>query len=417
MILIDEYDAPLLSCLDVEDSKLLRDIERILSSFYSVLKSQAATGYVRFRYVTGITRLARDSLSSALNDLDSIDNVENCPELATLCGFTEQEIKTAYGSELKDLAAAKGKTEKAYFKEMESLYNGYNWHLYGSSAALVYNPYAINCVFKWGNLEHYWAEEFLPSWLKKFLRSCDFVDVANILAGTVPWRGRPGSFAELFDTLDLDSVRLVMWECGLLNACFEGARRDHPGKCRYPNKEVRSVVERTVLRYVKNPEAKQRIKFYKGAARMVKALRADKIVNFMKEIGYLVNMIPNVVFGKGGTDVRKFEALYHCVIYTALYAFPSVVDEIEFESEKTAAAGRIDFVVYSRTTAYVVEIKAGGNVDDALTQIKEKDYSVFPGLDGPHKDKRILAVAVSFDFQKDAKKVRVIHKTEKLKRL
>ena len=414
--MIDEYDAPLLSCLDNENPKLLKGIGGVLSSFYSVLKSRAAKGQVRFRYVTGITKLARDSMGSTLNDLDSIDDKKRFPEMATLCGFTEQEIKTDYAQDLSRLAVLEKKTEVEFFEKIENLYSGYNWHLYGSRAALVYNPYAINCVFLSDDLKPCWADEFLPSWLKKFFRSCDFFDIANILSGTVPWSGRIGGFADLFDVLNPNSVRLVMWECGLLNACFDGEERMYLGRCRYPNQEVRSVVERMVLDDMKKvPEKEERRKFHDGAQRMIEALRSDNIQLFMNEIAHLIDMIPNVVFGGGGIDVRTYESFYHTVVYTSLYTLPSVIDDVEFESEKTAAAGRGNFVVYSKTTAYITELKFEKPLDQALRQIEEKGYYRFPSLDGRHSKKRILAVAVQFNFDKHAKKITVDHDVKELR--
>ena len=133
------------------------------------MKSEANEGRVRFRYVTGITRLA---LGSSLNDLASVDDIYNLPELSTLFGFTVNEIKSEFASELSEMAKLKGKTEAEIVQILQDRYNGYNWHISGDATALVLNPFVINSVFSTMSFDSFWAEEYLPSWLQNFLSHC-----------------------------------------------------------------------------------------------------------------------------------------------------------------------------------------------------------------------------------------------------
>ncbi|XP_065836944.1 uncharacterized protein in vnfD 5'region-like [Oscarella lobularis] len=157
VILIDEYDSPILECLNKENAELGKEIEEILASFYEALTSSSSKGYVRFRYVTGITRLAKDTIGSSLNNLSSID--ETSPQLASSCGFTRDEILSTFGPELSEFSRKAKKFEVEAMKDIEEKYNGYNWHLFGDKAGLVFNPYAILCVFKCMVLGAYSSEE------------------------------------------------------------------------------------------------------------------------------------------------------------------------------------------------------------------------------------------------------------------
>ena len=420
VILIDEYDAPILQCLNKENAELGKDIEEILASFYGVLKSSSSHGYVRFRYMTGITRLVKDTLGSSLNDLSSIDDTS--PQLASLCGFTHDEIKSTFGPELSEFARKAKKCEDEAMKGIEDRYNGYNWHLFGDKAGLVFNPYAILCVFKCKALGVYWAEEYLPKWLKGFLNRCDFFETASIIGGLVPMRGRQRSITELLQSLDLDSVRLIMWECGLLTAEFtaeftsEDDAEDAAGMCRFPNNEVASVVWKNVLNNMKEAKSKEAIELHSGAERMVEFLMADDIKGFVAEIKSLINKVPNVSLANASVDVRCYEAFYHAVMFTVLYMLRVNVKKLHWFTEKTGAGGRIDFMIASKTTVYLIELKCNGNLDRALQQIKDKRYTESPDLDGLYKHHQIKLVAVSFTFQRGDGVVGVVPKVEDYER-
>ena len=238
VILIDKYDSPILKCLSSGKAELGKEIEEILASFYGVLRSSSSEGYVRFCYVTGNTKPVKSTLTSSLNDLSSIDGTS--PELSTLCGFTRDEILSTFGPELSEFAKKVGKGEDEAMKDIEDNYSGYNWHLFGDKAGLVFNPYAILFVFKCMAICAYSVEEFLmPEWLRNLLKQYKS-EIASIIGGSVRKYGRPQSIIELLQSPDLNSVRLIMWEYGLLTADFTSA--DNAGKCRFPNDKVSSVV-------------------------------------------------------------------------------------------------------------------------------------------------------------------------------
>ena len=116
----------------------------------------------------------------------------------------------------------------------------------------------------------------------------------------MPFRGRVTSVAELLHSPDLDSVRLVLWECGLLAAQFPTTTTTTTtpgshGQCRLPNNEISSVVISYVLKHMKSPKSEEAMEFRESAKRMVKALRSDDLESFVNEITKIINIVPNVV--------------------------------------------------------------------------------------------------------------------------
>ena len=220
----------------------------------------------------------------------------------------------------------------------------------------------------------------------------------------MPMRGRPQSVSELLQSRDLDSVRLIMWECGFLTADFTSA---DAGKCRFPNDEVASVVWKNVLNDMKKAKSDEAIELYRGAERMVEFLMADDIKGFVRETKSLINKVPNIALGKA-VEARNHEAFYHAVMFTVLFMLRVDVQI----TEKTSAGDRIDFMIASKTTVYLIELKCNGDIDRALQQIKEKRYTENPDFDELYKHHRMKLVAVSFTFESHGGAVDADYKEE-----
>lgn len=160
VVLIDEYDAPLLDVVhETEDLPILRNVMR---NFYSPLK--ACDPYLRFVFLTGITKFSQVSIFSELNNIKNISMDE---PYAAICGITEEEIQEQMTAHLDDLASKIGTTRKGALQKLKERYDGY--HFTWPSPDL-YNPFSLMNAFNDGKLNDYWFSSGTPSYLLEMLR-------------------------------------------------------------------------------------------------------------------------------------------------------------------------------------------------------------------------------------------------------
>ncbi len=179
VILIDEYDKPILDNIDQPEMAALAREE--LKAFYSAIKENDA--YIRFAFLTGVTKFSRVSVFSGINN---IEDISLAPEFATVCGYTQHDLETVFAKHL----------EGADMDEVRRWYNGYNF--LGEN---VYNPFDI-LLFLRGNkqFESYWFETATPTFLIKLLKQRQFFlpDLNNIKTGK-----------ELLSSFDIDAISPV----------------------------------------------------------------------------------------------------------------------------------------------------------------------------------------------------------------
>ena len=173
VVLIDEYDAPLLDVMHEErDLPVLRNVMR---NFYSPLK--ACDPYLRFVFLTGITKFSQLSIFSELNNIQNISMLET---YATLCGITEDEIRTQMDADL-DTLAMKLKTDKeGVLQKLKANYDGYHFTWPSPD---IYNPYSLFNAFNDGKVDSYWFGSGTPTYLIEMLRKYDMSAIR--LGGTV----------------------------------------------------------------------------------------------------------------------------------------------------------------------------------------------------------------------------------------
>lgn len=132
-VIIDEYDAPLLGAL--HDQKTLDAMCKVMQEFYVPLKANEA--YIRFCFITGITKFSQLCIFSTINNLK---NVSLSPRFATICGFTEQEVKTVFKEDIEDMAKDFKLTPQEMYDKIKLKYDGYH---FAADAEAVFNPYSL----------------------------------------------------------------------------------------------------------------------------------------------------------------------------------------------------------------------------------------------------------------------------------
>ncbi|WP_157627924.1 ATP-binding protein, partial [Thermodesulfatator autotrophicus] len=147
VVLIDEYDKPILD--NIERPEVAIEIRENLKNFYSVLKD--ADPYLKFCFITGVTKFSKVSLFSGLNNLKDITIH---PEYATICGYTQEEFKKVFADRLTGLD----------LEEVRLWYNGYSW-----LGEPVYNPFDILLFLDLREFRPFWFETGTPTFLIKLL--------------------------------------------------------------------------------------------------------------------------------------------------------------------------------------------------------------------------------------------------------
>ena len=154
-VVIDEYDAPLLEVLHEEI--MLPDFRRVMQEFYVPLK--ALDPYIKFCFITGITKFSQLSIFSTINNLK---NVTMHPDFAAICGITEEEVKTCFETDIARMAEEYECTQEEMFQKVKTMYDGYH---FSKVSPDIYNPFSLLNAFMDRELSTGWFSSGTPTYL------------------------------------------------------------------------------------------------------------------------------------------------------------------------------------------------------------------------------------------------------------
>ncbi|MDR0895752.1 MAG: AAA family ATPase, partial [Prevotellaceae bacterium] len=163
VVLIDEYDSPILSAIGADQETKRTGLRDILRDFFSPLKDSGK--YIRFLFFTGITKFSQLSIFSELNHLDNISMLE---EYSSICGITETELLTQFEPDIAALAARNRETYDEACAHLKQMYDGYH---FCEESEDIYNPYSIIKVLKNKRYDYYWYESGTPTFLVELMKS------------------------------------------------------------------------------------------------------------------------------------------------------------------------------------------------------------------------------------------------------
>ena len=164
VVLIDEYDKPLIQTL--LDETLLDEYRRILKAFYGVLKS--ADRYLRFVFLTGVTKFAQVSVFS---DLNHLQDISSWPDYSSLCGITKEELVRTFTPEIERLGADNGMDFDTILDKMTKQYDGYHFYPHCEG---VFNPFSVLNACKAKVLDNFWFQTGTPTYLVDLLKQSDY---------------------------------------------------------------------------------------------------------------------------------------------------------------------------------------------------------------------------------------------------
>ena len=364
VVLIDEYDAPLLDVMHEEaDLPVLRNIMR---NFYSPLK--ACDPYLRFVFLTGITKFSQLSIFSELNNIQNISMDET---YAAICGITEEEIRTQMDADL-DASAAKQKTDKAgILNKLKENYDGYHFTWPSPD---IYNPYSLFNAFDTGKLDPFWFGSGTPSYLIEMLRK--FGMNAIQLGSTMD------ASKEDFDapTERLTNVVPLLYQSGYFTI-KDGMAELGIYTLGIPNREVRLGLMRSLIPYYVSPNT---FSVSTALITMAKSLYRNDMNATLQAMQTFLSTIPYA-------DNTHYEGHYQQVLYI-LFSLLGNYTDIEVRTPR----GRVDVVMRTAHTLYIIELKLDKDADTALQQIDLKQYPERFALCGLP----IVKVGINFDKEK-----------------
>ena len=363
VVLIDEYDAPLLDV--VHEEKNLPVLRNIMRNFYSPLK--ACDPYLRFVFLTGITKFSQLSIFSELNN---IKNISMLPEYAAICGITEEEMATQMDEDLDILAERLNVNREEVVKKLKAHYDGYH---FAWPSPDIYNPFSLLNAFADGRLDSYWFGSGTPTYLIEMLNKF----------GVLPSQiGGNEAVAADFDapTERMESITPLLYQSGYVtikgyDEMFQIYTLD------IPNAEVRIGLMRSLIPYYVTRDTQSTNTTVVNLARAL--VRGD-----MDGMLYLLQTFLSTVPYCDRTD---YEGHYQQMLYIIFRLLGAYVDV-----EVRTPMGRVDMVMRTSTTLYVVDLKLNQSAEAAMQQIDLKNYPERFALCG----QPVVKVGINFDMER-----------------
>ena len=363
VILVDEYDKPLMDVIDKPE--LQEHNKNVFKGFFSTLKSFDA--YIRFIFITGVSKFHKVSIFSDLNQLRDISMSE---AYADICGITENEIDSCFTEEVAALAERREMTVKECRDALKKQYDGYRFH---PDAKAVYNPYSLLAAFLDKDFGTYWFETGTPTFLVRKLRESAF-DVRKFTDQTLY---ASESMLKDYTGDSMDPVPLLYQTGYLTIADFD--RRGREYILAFPNEEVKyGFVESLIPAYVSNCGAGTGNDIF-TLRRYVEQGDLDKIRDV------LTSLFANITYTlKSDPFEHYFQAVVY-LVFTLLGKFALC--------EMQTFTGRIDCKVETKNYIYLFEFKRDDTAEAALAQIDSKEYALPFAADS----RTLFKIGVSFD--------------------
>ena len=371
VVLIDEYDAPLLEVLHEEET--LDAKRKVMQEFFQPLKANER--YIKFCFITGITKFSQLSIFSTINNLT---NVTMDTMFSAICGITESELTTTLKKDIERLADINGITYETMHQKLKLQYDGYH---FTKCSPEIYNPFSLLKAFQQREVSNYWFESGTPTFLIRQMQHYK----TNILS-----LDHFETFASEFDqpTENMKDALPLLYQSGYLTI-KDYDREADSYLLSIPNQEVRIGLVKGLLPIytnLSNSEVQRgfALAFWRALKKGDADLAMRELQSFMAGIPYVEG------FKQKLKDAATAEGFYE---YT-LYLIFSMLN-IYARTQVKCAGGRVDMVVWMPDTTYVFELKVNATAQEALAQIDSKGYAI------PYQTKggRVVKVGVKFNAE------------------
>ena len=357
VVLIDEYDKPLLDVLDTGfstivdgEKRLLEDHHRnILKGFYSVFKG--ADEHLQFVLLTGVTKFSQVSVFSGFNQPADISMSR---DYEALCGITEEELHSYFAEPITELAEENDCTTDEMKQMLKKQYDGYH---FGRRMTDIYNPFSILNAFSMCNIDDYWFRSGTPTYLVRLLNHSQ--ENMNELTN------RYYTTQQFIDyKADVEKPLPMIYQSGYLTIKDYNIRRN-TYLLDFPNDEVKNGF----ISILANDYLKSRKDVNNWTQDVVDALEAGDLEQFRKLLTSFLADIPYTMRRK--ETERERERYFHYTFYLLM----RMVSCYTVYTEKQQSEGRVDCIVETPDYIYIFEFKLDGTADEALQQIEKKGYA------------------------------------------
>ena len=362
VVLIDEYDAPLLDVSHI--GSLLDEMRQIMRNFYSPLKD--CDPYLKFVFITGITKFSQLSIFSELNNLK---NISMLPEFAAVCGISEEEIRTQMADYVENFATTKGMTIDKAFEALKRQYDGYHFTWPSPD---IFNPFSLLNAFQDKMLKSYWFESGTPTFLIEKLK--EFNVLPSMLKPTY-------ALSADFDapTENMSSVMPLLYQSGYFTIKDYNDLSDLY-LLDIPNNEIRiGLMDNLLPKYVQVDPFRGRTTI----GMMYLSLLNDNLDEMLRLLQTYLLTIPQC-------DNTNYEGHYQQLLYVIFSLMGRYVDV-----EVRTSNGRVDMVMNTGKALCLFELKLNKSAEAAMNQINLKDYpSRFALADLP-----IIKIGINFNSE------------------
>ena len=364
VVLIDEYDAPLLDVMHEEQNlPLLRNVMR---NFYSPLKT--CDPYLRFVFLTGITKFSQLSIFSELNN---ISNISMDKPYAAICGITKEEMLEQMHAYIERLAISLEMSKEDTLLKLKEKYDGYHFTWPSPD---IFNPFSLLNAFEREELSDYWFGSGTPTYLIEMLRK--FHTLPSEVGHSMQ------AMASDFDapTETMESIVPLLYQSGYITI-KDYDKLTELYTLDVPNREIRIGLMQSLL---PNYLSRNTQKGKTTVGRMYGAIAGGDMDGALRLLQEFLSTVPYC-------DNTNYEGHYQQLFYIIFSLFGMYVD-VEVRTPK----GRVDVVMRTARTLYVIELKLGKSADAAMAQINLKNYPerfVLSGLP-------VVKVGINFDPEK-----------------
>ena len=372
VILVDEYDKPLLQTMGVNE-ELNEKYRNELKAFYSVIKT--CDQYIRFAFLTGVTKFSKISIFSDLNNLRDISMEK---QYADICGLSQTELEINFQPDIQVLADEQDVTYQEALAALKQWYDGYLFHPAGEG---MYNPYSVLSALVKKEIKSYWFGTGTPTFLVNFLKEAHYY--IPDLDGNVEL---DEDGLQTYRAVAQDALP-ILFQAGYLTIkeYISDLRLYRLG---FPNNEVRyGFLHNLLPAYSDVPFGQTGV----WIGRFIQDIREGKVDEFMERLKSIISGIAYDNFTEQNLKLR--EQNYQTAVYLVFALMGQFV-----QTEVHCAKGRADCVLKTADTVYIFEFKlsANGSAEEALNQIKTQEYAA------PYKGsgQKIVLIGAGFDEEK-----------------
>ena len=344
VILVDEYDKPMLQAIGNKD--LQDEYRGTLKGFYGALKSM--DGCIKFAMLTGVTKFGKVSVFSDLNNLRDISLDY---DFHSICGITEQELLSYFPTQIDALAERSKLTREECIEKLRRMYDGYH---FDEDSPGMYNPFSVLNTFQTRKFGSYWFETGTPTYLVELLRR-HYYDLEDMATSEVT--------SDVLNSIDAESTNPipVIYQSGYLT--IKGYDKEFQMyRLGFPNQEVEEgFIKYLAPFYLDNRE--ERSVF--DIRSFTSDVREGKPEQFLSRLKSLFASAP--YDSVKGDKENHFQNMMWVVF--KMMGFYS-------HTEYHTSDGRIDLLVETPQYRYIMEFKLDGTAEEALQQIKDKNYQL-----------------------------------------